>query len=221
LQTRTLLELRTEVRQRADMEGSELVSDAELTRYINASSAALWDEMIAASEPDYILSDTIATVAGTNLYQLPDEFYRLAPQTPRIDVGGKWRSLRRLAPSDVARMLNDDTGVPSHYKLGTISTGDFIGLYPIPDGVYDVRLYYFRHAEVLVADGDVFGGRNSWEEWIVLDAAIKCLMKEESDVSALVGERERVMARIRQAAAHIDMNEPSAVVDLYRDDSEY
>jgi hypothetical protein len=29
------------------------------------------------------------------------------------------------------------------------------------------------------------------------------------------------MARIRQAAAHIDMNEPSAVVDLYRDDSEY
>lgn len=53
-----------------------------------------------------------------------------------------------------------------------------------------------------------------WEEYGVLDAAIKAVVKEESDPSALMAQKAQLMARIRGAAADRDSGEPARVVDV-------
>jgi hypothetical protein len=47
-----------------------------------------------------------------------------------------------------------------------------------------------------------------WYMFVVLDAAIKCLTKEESDPSALMAERERYERRVRD---HINSMIPTQV----------
>jgi hypothetical protein len=74
----TLLQLKDRSRQRADMENSEFVTDAELTIYINGSIAELHDLLVASYGSDYFLSSTtFSTVAGTESYSLPADFYKL------------------------------------------------------------------------------------------------------------------------------------------------
>lgn len=60
--TRTLLELRTEARQRTEMEDSLFISDAELTRYINQSTAKLYGKLVRARGDQYYRAHADLTV---------------------------------------------------------------------------------------------------------------------------------------------------------------
>lgn len=61
--TRTLLELRTEARQRTEMEGSTFIADTELTRYINQSIATLYGMLVQARGDQYYRTQATVTVA--------------------------------------------------------------------------------------------------------------------------------------------------------------
>lgn len=61
--TRTLAELRTEARQRTEMEGSTFISDAECNRYINQSIAKLYGMLVQARGDQYYRTQTTVTVA--------------------------------------------------------------------------------------------------------------------------------------------------------------
>ena len=67
--TVTLLEMRDEAKQRADMVNSNFVTDAEWTTYINASAAWLYDLLVSAYGSDYFVSEQdLTTVANTDFY---------------------------------------------------------------------------------------------------------------------------------------------------------
>ena len=71
----TLLQLRTQARDRADMTNSLFIADAELNNYINSSIAELHDLLIGAYDSYYsILTSTFNTVSGTATYALPADF---------------------------------------------------------------------------------------------------------------------------------------------------
>ncbi len=57
----TLTELKAESRQRADMENSNLVSDTELTTYINKSIAELHDLLSEAYGSEYFVKEGAET----------------------------------------------------------------------------------------------------------------------------------------------------------------
>lgn len=216
--TRQLSELRTEVRQRADLENTTFVSDSELTRYINQSAARLYGRLADRFEGDFVTSATLATVAGTEAYTIHASFFRLASVPPIATINGRYVPLKRWQPQERAGLLEPTTwwqsGAPVYYRL---QASDQISLLPIPDGVYSVQVFYIPGFTALSADGDTFDGRNGWEEWIVLDAAIKCLLKEESDASALVAERELIWTQdiLPQHTAK-DPSGPDVVQDVTR-----
>ena len=54
---------------------------------------------------------------------------------------------------------------------------------------------------------------NGWEEYIVVDAAIKILGKEESDVQVLGGRKAALLGRIQSVAINRDQGEPGRTVD--------
>ena len=231
--TRTLAQLRTEVLQTADMEnvGSfiDISTGGEVDRYINASIQDLYDTIIEVMGQEYFLkSDTFTTIAGTSEYSVvvaDDDFYQL--------YGVDWESGDNkwpLTPYEWQDRHQDNIawstfrdqwgGYPCHYRLfgdQNAATGVYtprIRLTPEPTSVQTVRLWYVPHPPLLDADADVFDGFNGWEEYVVVDAAIKLLQKEESDTQALELRKSRLLDRIRSMASKRDMNYHQVIADV-------
>lgn len=55
-----------------------------------------------------------------------------------------------------------------------------------------------------------------WEEYIIVDGAIKCLRKEESDTTMLQQDKQFQLTRIRSALANRDDNEPIRISRVRR-----
>jgi hypothetical protein len=83
---------------------------------------------------------------------------------------------------------------------------------PPPDGVYTVQVWHHIGPPPLATDADATTG--NFDEWIILDAAIKCRVKEESDVTALQAERAAYEARIDRWATQFDRYRTEHILDV-------
>ena len=77
-----------------------------------------------------------------------------------------------------------------------------------------VVLWYVPTITKLVNDADLLDGVNGWEEYIILDSAIKCMVKEESDPSALLAQLQLVKDRIATMSKDRDQGEPQKTTDI-------
>lgn len=217
----TLLELRNRSRQRSDMETSDLVSDSELNGYINSSIAELHDLLVSAYGADYFLSEhSFTTGPSTTDYALPADFYKLKGVDVRIQ-NNNWFSVRPFNFNE--RNRNQDltwgllTGPSIRYRL----MGSNLKFSPAPDTTYAARIWYVPKATVLVADSDSYDDLNQYAEYVVVDAAIKMLQKEESDVSVLMTQKAALKRRLEEMAGDRDVGQPGTVSDIYAENNEY
>lgn len=207
----TLAQFRERSRERADMENSRFVSDAELNRYINSSIQELYDILVASrGENYYVNSSTIATTS-TDTYSLPADFLKLMG----VDIisGGKAYTLRAFNWSERNRykepyFINDNANLMYQVR------GSNIVLMPQPQGNVQLKLWYIPRAVLLTLDTDSFDGINGWEEYVVIDAAIKMRVKEESPIDELVLAKQDMKARVLAASSARNSAEPSRVQDV-------
>ncbi len=59
----------------------------------------------------------------------------------------------------------------------------------------------------------ILDGVSGWEEYVVVDAAIKAMAKEESDPSVLMAQKQGLLQRIESAAENRDAGSPARVSD--------
>jgi len=220
---RTRAQLRTEAYQRADLEGAvAYIDQAEADRYINSSIADLYDLLIQYFGPEPYLATQTITLTGATEYNLDDEFYLLKgvdavegsnnyPLLP-YDFEDRHRSAYEYFhyphPNSSLRYrllgtLTDATGVyqPKIRFTPTEATGT-------------VTVWYIPRAPDLGDDTDSWDGFNGWEEYVVVDAAIKMLEKEESDTSSLMQRKMLLIERIRTMAAMYNGHHPEVVSDI-------
>lgn len=211
--TRTLLELRGEVRARADIEGDPHVTDTEIDRFINQSAAALHEQVVLASEDDYTEALPFSTAAATESYSLGTKFYKLI--SVEVTINGVTRQIPRWTFEERARYQNVATwGLASQPIAYRLVGADKIFFSPTPDGIYAVTCWIVKAFADLTVDASTYDGRDGWEEWVVLDAAIKCKTKSEEDVRDLQRERAEVWARITKAFGTKDQARPDSVVEV-------
>lgn len=213
----TLLELRNRSRQRADMVNSRFITDAELNYFINASYGELYDLLInARGENYYVSSYNFTTTINQDTYPLPADFFKLmgvdyvTSTTQAITLKAfRWQERNRFRePFYNVR----------NYNLMYQIRGNNLVFIPTPNGNQQIRLWYIpRHGE-LSLDSDTFDGINGWEEYIIIDCAIKMRVKEESPVEELIIAKNDMKARILAACSGRDSGEPPRVVDT---DSNY
>jgi hypothetical protein len=224
----TLAQIKAQCRQRADMEDSEFVGDAELTSYVNASLAELHDLLIAAYNEEYYMEEVQFVASSSLTYPLPNgtnysaaqAFYKLRGVDVRSGTGD-WATVKRFNFNRRNEQQNSTAsavlGLPYlEYRL----VGSNIRFNRTPDANLQFRLFYYPRAVTLVADGDVFDDINGFAEYVVVDTAIKMLNKEESDVSVLMAQKAALKARIESMAKDRDANEPESVTDIYAEDTE-
>lgn len=222
-----LSELITATRQRADMVNSQFVSDSEVTSYINQSYFELYDLLIQKFGDNYYVAPqlTITTDGVNSQFALPDgSLYSNAPAFYKML--GVDLVLNTNVPSSAVRLEQfdfnnrNDYGFPNVQAFGGASNlryrinGSKIWFSPLPSANQSIGLWYIPRMTTLSTGTDAVDGVSGWTEYIIIDAAIKCLQKEESDVSVLAVQKGEMIKRIEAAAENRDAGSPPTVADV-------
>jgi hypothetical protein len=216
----TLLQLRTQAKRRADMEGSSFLADAEWTDLLNEAGSELHDIIIRADPGYFRTTTTINVVANTETYSLAalsPAFYKL--------IAIFWMDNGYRVP--MRRFLLHDLD-PDYFELDrTIADAGRPHLYdvlasdllvaPKPTAAGSIQLWYTPQYVRKSADGDTFDYPivNGWEQFIVLVAAMKALIKEGSDISQMLVEKAALEARILNMARVKDQFSTRRMRDVY------
>jgi len=202
------------------MEGSTFVTDSEVITYINTSMAELHDILIQKFE-DYYVSSATYTLPDDNPGALPTNFYKVLGVD--LETSGSTYRLRRYTFQE-RNMFNSPlvlAGRPTN-ALYSIQGGE-IKFIPADTASGTITLHYVPDPQQFASDGTDDSVRLvskapqvalGYEEYIVIDSAIKCLVKEESDVKIHLAQKEQLRRRIEEAAGRRDAGEPMAISDV-------
>ena len=221
--TITCGDLMTAVRRRADMEGSTFVTDAEIRSYINVAMAELHDILVQKYEDYYVDSSTTYTrPIANNKGTLPNAFYKMLGVD--FTAGGSTYRVRPYKFEERNMYGNAGTTAGIANNLTYHVQGNEIHFRPadaLPSGT--ITIHYVPPADQFATgggdDSDALSVNNravapGYEDYIVIDAAIKCLLKEEADVTVHLVQRESARRRIEEAAGKRDAGESYAISDV-------
>jgi hypothetical protein len=205
----TFQELIDQSKDRADMTGSSFVTDPQWKTYINKSKDVLYDHLIGAYGEDYYTTSyDLTLVAGTESYSLPSDFYKLV--SVELNIGGsEYIPLNRFSLRNRGRGFYNRYYNVYKYRL----LGDNIHFTPNPSTGTTVKLWYIPLATNLSLTTDELKGFNGWEEFIIIDAAIKAMRKEETDSSDLERDRAVLVNRLNAKKRNRDAANPMKVKD--------
>lgn len=161
----TLSDLKLGARELADMVNSAFISDVEEKRIINLSWAKLYDIILHQHQNEFVNEATINVNYLQPEYDLPIDFYKIRSVDRVI-------SLNQFVPVD--RMMFNNRRA---YQTG-------------PNDSFKCKIAYYPEPSVLENDTDEIDVIPLGQDFIMIDAAIKYLNKEESSVTHLVRERK-------------------------------
>ena len=203
--------LLTRTLQMACREGArEFMSPAEHTALVNESLAEWVDEVRGTTwNGSYSRSKySFQTVTNQQLYDLPADFLSLI--SVDVFIAGGSPVISALCFQEENRNVFRNFPIcygwgfsrPVYYQL----QGPQIAFIPLPQGSYTVTLNYTPTAPVLSDPDDAIDSVNGWESFIILDVAIKLLLKagEHDSIPALEARLSTQRERLRAMAPRRD-----------------
>ena len=216
--TPTLAQLTLRARERADMVGSSFITDANFYIWITEAHQKLHGLLVDALGEQYMYElASFTTSLGQIDFAVPCCFYKLYGVD--MEINGEIVPLKPFTLAERNRYRNLD-GNSSEAPMYSLS-GNNIKLYPVPPAGLSGEIMYAPEATRLTLSTDQVSYPNGWERFIVIDAAIQALLKEESSVTALSAERELILQEIRDAKEQRDLANPMKVVDVHCDEYWY
>ncbi len=211
----SLGQIRLQAQQRADRVNSNFVTTAEWNSYINQSYFELYDLLVTQYEDYFVNSPYQFQTDGVNQqYALPSNFYKLMGVDLGLDTtANAWVTIKKF--NFIARNRYVYPNITSTF-LGVFNLqyrllGNTIELIPLPSAGQIVRLWYVPRLTQLLKDTDIMDGVSGWSEYVITDAAIKALQKEESDVSILGQQKMMLIKRIEDSAMNRDVGQPDTI----------
>lgn len=218
--TVTLSELKSRVLERADMVNSSFIDDtsgdSELVRYIQQSYRKLYN-LVITSFSDWFVEDPVEfEITSGNTYTLDTDFYKLVGVDFYLS-NSRWVEVRSFNFNERNR-LGLTPNMPGFHKVIRYRLmGNKLRFIPSDSCTGTYRYWYVAKPSVPVSDADTIEGYNGWDEYVVIDAAIKCKDKEESDVRLLVAERAKLEEEILINARSRDESGTDRVTDVNAD----
>lgn len=226
--------------QRADRVNSQFVTKQEWASYVNQSMYELYDLLVTAYGEEYFASAPaqFVTNGSSQFYPLPNgvlsftnsitgvtfvapAFYKLLG----VDMGlnsntaqanNGWVTLSKFNFQDRNKYFypNTQSTIYGVFNAAYRIMGNQIEFIPTPSSNQPIRLWYIPRMDMLLRDTDItVTGISGWTEYLITDAAIKALQKEESDVSILAAQKLALISRINGAATNRDAGRPDTISD--------
>ena len=228
--------LRYRAQQRADRLYSQFVTKEEWNSYINQSYFELYDLLVQKYGNEYFVAEPANfTTTGAQFYTLPNgstsflrqdgssfvakPFFKLLGVDLALNTASKayitlkkfeFISRNRYVYPQITTNLLGVAGMK--YRM----MGDQIEFITAPSGGQTIQLWYIPRMTELLKDTDMCDGVSGWTEYIIVDAAIKALQKEESDVTVLAAQKQALIDRIEAAAENRDAGEPELISNTRR-----
>lgn len=182
----------------SDMVNSDFVADTEWSNYIGQSYVELYGLVAQAYGNDYFVADpfSIVTDGIEQQFNLPADFWKLLGVDLQVQASQLWVTLKPFAFQD-------------RNTFGLVNS-------PVPMAGQTLRLWYIPLPPVFDVGDPLPDNLDMWSEYIVIDAAIKAMAKEESDVSVLAARKTAITTRINAESENRDAGSPAAIVDYYR-----
>lgn len=224
----TLGQLRLLAQQKADRVNSQFVTAAEWNTYLNQSYFELYDLLVQKFGNEYYVAPPLmVATTGNNTYDLPDgtnnngapAFYKLLGVDLALNSASNayitlqkfdFIARNRYVYPQITSNILGINGI--RYRI----LGNQLLMIPTPQPGQQLRIWYIPRMSTLLKDTDVVDGVSGWTEYIAVDAAIKALMKEESDVTALMMQKQALIDRIEAAAENRDAGAPDTISDTRR-----
>lgn len=207
------------VRRRANIENqTAFIPDAEITEYLNAGLASLYDLLVqAGGQPWFRNSYTITTTGNTSSYALPPDFYVMQSVDVQLGQGGiptisakPYMEFERNRYKYYPGWLY---GTPIYYRL----QGQTVAFVPPPSGAFNVVLNYYPAFVPLVNGADLFDGASGWEEHAVWKAVADCKGKGDEDPSYALGKVAELERKIQSMAEQRDAGAPERMTETDSD----
>lgn len=203
--------------QRADRVNSQFVTLPEWNSYIVQSYFELYDLLVDVYEDYFVQTPYQFTTTGAQQYTLPTDFYKLLG----VDFAGNqngnaWVTLRKFEFISRNRYIYPQMNVSAlgiwnpQYRL----VGNTLFFIPTPASGQLVQVWYIPKVTQPLQDTDILSGVSGWIEYVIVDAAIKALQKEESDVTVLMGQKMMLKTRIEESSMNRDAGQPDKISNV-------
>lgn len=232
-------QMRLYAQQRAERVNSNFVTLPEWNLYLNQSLFELYDLLVEQYGEEYFTASAQFSTNGSNtqFYPLPDgqttfnnaitgatytapAFYKLVG----VDLGlnqsaqsnNGWVTVNKFNFIDRNKYFypNTQSTIYGVFNMSYRLFGSQIEFIPAPSGNQPIRLWYIPRMTMLLKDTDITtAGVSGWIEYVIVDAAIKALAKEESDTSVLMAQKAALIQRIESASMNRDAGQPDKVSD--------
>lgn len=223
---------------RADKLNSQFLTTDEWNSNINQSIYFLYNELVTHYGEDYfVASPYILSTTGADSYSLPDgsAAFQINVGTPQqtkapalfkllgVDcsasiAGNAWVTLPRFNWIDRNKFVYPQlqANAIGLFNLSYRQMGNQLQLIPRPSAGQFLQVWYVPVMTQLLQDTDMLSfSFSGWSELIIVDAAIKALLKEESfdQANALQGIKNMLIEQIGTTAANRDVGQPNTISD--------
>lgn len=211
--SRTLGDMRSDVRLRADLVGNQFVTDSELNEYLNQSIAELYDRLVGSRGQEYYATEQVITTTGVEGYALPADHYETL--YVELDDGGTRFRLGSYSFHQRAALIGSSASNPGRPAAFRIIAGN-LTLLPAPTAGYTIRHWYVPACQRLASDAATFDGIDGWEEYAIWRAVAYVQQKEQLDPSFALSFVASLGGRIDRLAPFRATQNTERVTDVYR-----
>ena len=202
----------------------DIVASAGLITSMTITSAGINYTSMNLTSDDTIL--VVAQGVNTTAFatvKIDSDFYKCKGVWASDSSAGSttfWNPLRRYQwdQQNILRQANEYYGpgfasLPL-YRVYTWNGREKLSIAPMISGTY--RVWYYPAPYKMLVGTDRVDGRAGWDEWVVKDSAIKCLLKEESieQAAAIKAVRDELFSRFQLHASERDASQPEKIRDV-------
>lgn len=222
---------------RADRLNSEMITLDEWNSMLNQSAFELYDILVTKFGDDYFLADPMTfQTTGAKNYPLPNgvltfldgntqlpaiapPLYKLVGVDCGVAVGNNaWLTLPKYNWIDRNKFVYPQlkANAVGVFNLSYRVMGNLLYFIPNPTAGQYIQLWYIPVLNQLLQDTDMLSfSISGWCEYIIVDTAMKALLKEESfeSASAMATLKAGLLERIETTAANRDVGVPNTVSD--------
>lgn len=220
---------------RADKLNSKFLTTDEWNSNINQSMYELYDILVTKFGEDYFLAPPyILSTTGQATYPLPDgsasfpltgssgnypALFKLVGVDCGVAVGNNaWVTLPRFNWTDRNKFIYPQltANALGVFNLSYRQMGNNLWFIPRPSAGQFIQVWYVPVMTQLLQDQDMLSfSFSGWSEYLIVDAAIKALVKEESfeQAQALEQVKMALIERINTTAANRDVGTPNTISD--------
>lgn len=217
--TATASNVMSDIRLHTDTVNDPHITDAFVLSLVDKSYNKLYKQIALQYAGFFDTESTSTTLAvGIRTYALPSDFLHL--RGVDIVLGGNRVRLRRFAFGDRDRITSDPRFVPFYRydrasKYQYMVQGNNLRIEPVPDSTEGLVQTYVPRPTRITSSGTTFDVIAGFEDFIVYDASILVLQKQERDPSVMIQMRSDALATITDVCSSRETDEPIQVRDDY------